>query len=271
MNRVVTAAILAVAVAVATLGALELYRRHGVVQLEPEPIKHLKRGVQVTTSAVFVDEVKVVGLLSFEEQARAGVEARFKLHGPNDLLIVPLQSALSQRAFSATEKESGLGIELASEAPFRVMMEVLYTVGQAGPSKLRLSVPPSGSKRALLLETELPRDVGSGQSAKFYVIRDGVSVKFQNRNVAPGCEGFGNGVAVPKRDGHDLPALVACLHRLNSDPSTAANEGMVTANPGTTARTVLEVASAVRCGEPSCDGRQLGLPFVQRVVFGIPR
>lgn len=271
MNRVGTAAILAAAVAAATLGALELYRTHGVVRLEPEPIRPVKRGVQVTTAAILVDEVKVVELLSLDEQARVGVDASHKRLGPNDLLIVPLASVLSRRALSAPEKGGGLGIELAPATPYRVMMEVLYTVGQAGPSKLQLSVPASGSKRALLFETELPRDMGSGEGLKIYVIRDGVSVKFQNRNVAPGCEGFGNGVAVPKHDDYDLPSLVACLRRINADPSTAADDGLVIANPGTAARTVLEVASTVRCGQPTCDGRQLGLPFVQRVSFGVPR
>jgi hypothetical protein len=51
----------------------------------------------------------------------------------------------------------------------------------------------------------------------------------------------------------------------------AVRDAVVVANPGVEVATVLEVASTLRCGKPTCRGRQLGLPFMQGVSFGVAR
>ena len=271
MKRALTVfAVGVVVIAAAVSGAL--YYKRIQVRVDPEPLPPPKRGIEVKATAVLLDGVKVLDLLPLAEQAKLGVEARFKAQGPYDLLIVPLVAALKRRAAPPDEQANGLKVELAAETPYRVMVEVLFSVGQGGAGKLRLSTRAPGSPRLIELDTELPTAMdGSNGYAAFFLVHDGISIKFNGRNVTPGCDAFGAGVAIPTGDGYDLPGVVACIRRLNSEPSVAVEDARVFANPGVPAVTVLQLANTVRCGEPSCEGRRLGLPFMRRVVFGVPR
>jgi hypothetical protein len=274
LKRVARAAILAGAFAVVTVFVLELHRRYSVVQVEAEPTRPIKRGVQVTAVAISLDEVKVVDLLPLSEQAQFGVEARFKAHGVNDLEIVPLVTALARRVASSTEQARGLSIELAPETPYRIMAEVLFSASRAPGARLHLLVRPSGSVQALDLATEAPQLwswTTQSHGAGIFLVTDGVSIKLRGRNVAPGCNDRGPGVAVPKHDGYDWTSLVACFRRLNTVADPPVEEAMVLANPGVPALQLFQASNSVLCGEPSCQGKQIGSPFVRRVVFGIPR
>jgi hypothetical protein len=262
--------VVAIVTAAVVCGAL-LYLERRVVPVQPEPLPPPKRGLQVTTTAILLDGSQVLGLSSLSEQARVGIDAHFKAKGPNDLLIVPLHAALSQRKAPTQVPRDSLSIELAEKTPYRTMIEVLYTAGQAGASKLNLLVRPASSSRPLALDTEVPQPwLGQGGAAIF-LVSDGISIKFAGGNVAPGCNDAGPGLAIPKRDGYDLPSFVACFRRVNTAISTPVDHAVITANPGVPALQILQAGNAVRCGEPSCEGRKLGFPFVERVTFGVPR
>ena len=95
-------------------------------------------------------------LLSGRDQlAQSGVDARYKRSGPNDLYIVPLANALRSaretdkrvRAAKGLDTSTSEGIIVAdSTTPYRLLIEVLFTLGQSEYGKYHLMVI-SGKKK----------------------------------------------------------------------------------------------------------------------------
>ena len=110
-----------------------------------------QEGVLVTISKtqILVGDDKVLTLPGRESLAQAGVDARYKRSGPNDLFIVPLGNALmaARKTDMAVRRAKGLDPS-ASEAiviadkgtPYRLLMEVLFTLGQSEYGKYHLMV-----------------------------------------------------------------------------------------------------------------------------------
>ncbi len=106
-------------------------------------------GVLVTISKtqILVGDEKILGLPGRESLVQAGVDARHKRSGPNDLFIVPLGNALAaaRKTDVAVRRAKGLDPS-SSEAivivdkgtPYRLLMEVLFTLGQSEYGKYHL-------------------------------------------------------------------------------------------------------------------------------------
>ena len=85
-----------------------------------------------------------------------GVDAKYKRSGPNDLYIVPLANALQSCARDATSRSASrrARIRARSEAiviadattPYRLLIEVLFTLGQSEFGKYHLMVLQSGGR-----------------------------------------------------------------------------------------------------------------------------
>lgn len=97
----------------------------------------------------------VVLLSSRDQLAQSGVDARYKRSGPNDLYIVPLANALSSaretdkrvRAAKGLDTATSEGIIVAdASTPYRLLIEVLFTLGQSEFGKYHLMVI-SGKKK----------------------------------------------------------------------------------------------------------------------------
>ncbi|MFO0589527.1 MAG: biopolymer transporter ExbD [Polyangiaceae bacterium] len=97
----------------------------------------------------------VVLLSSRDQLAQSGVDARYKRSGPNDLYIVPLANALSSaretdkrvRAAKGLDTSTSEGIIVAdATTPYRLLIEVLFTLGQSEFGKYHLMVI-SGKKK----------------------------------------------------------------------------------------------------------------------------
>jgi biopolymer transport protein ExbD len=113
-----------------------------------------QEGVLVTVSKtqILVGDDKVLTLPGRESLAQAGVDARFKRNGPNDLFIVPLGNALmaARKTDVAVRRAKGLDPS-ASEAiiiadkstPYRLLMEVMFTLGQSEYGKYHIMVMQS--------------------------------------------------------------------------------------------------------------------------------
>jgi biopolymer transport protein ExbD len=110
-----------------------------------------QEGVLVTVSKtqILVGDDKILTLPGRESLAQAGVDARFKRSGPNDLFIVPLGNALmsARRTDVAVRRAKGLdpssseAIVIADKGtPYRLLMEVLFTLGQSEYGKYHLMV-----------------------------------------------------------------------------------------------------------------------------------
>ena len=81
------------------------------------------------------------------------------------------------------------------------------------------------------------------------IVNDGFSIKASGGNVAPGCEGVGPGIAIPKKNGqYDYAALTQCAAKLKGSNPDYADEHQVyiSANPGTDYQTIISVIDAVR-------------------------
>lgn len=112
--------------------------------------------VVVSTSRIFVNEdpEPVVLLPSREQLAASGLDAKHKRSGPDDLLLVPLERALT-RAREAVEarcrrqdREQPMEAVVVMDGtlPYRLLTEVLFTLGQSGIGKHHLMVR-SGRKK----------------------------------------------------------------------------------------------------------------------------
>lgn len=119
-----------------------------VIQTEPA-----QEGVVVVISKsqilVGEDPNPILRLPPREQLAQSGVDARFKRSGPNDLYIVPLANALSHARETDKAIRAAKGLDAStSEAiivadattPYRLLIEVLFTLGQSEFGKYHLMV-----------------------------------------------------------------------------------------------------------------------------------
>jgi biopolymer transport protein ExbD len=105
--------------------------------------------VTVSKSQIIVGEARVLTLPNRESIAQTGVGARYKRSGPNDLYIVPLGEALksARRTDKLVRQAKGLDVT-SSEAiivadrttPYRLLIEVLFTLGQSEFGRYHLMV-----------------------------------------------------------------------------------------------------------------------------------
>lgn len=117
-----------------------------------------QEGVVVTVSKtqILVGDAQVVKLPSRESMVQSGVGARFKRKGPNDMFIVPLGNALQEarktdkaiREAKGEDANTSEAIIIAdATTPFRLLAEVMFTLGQSEFGKYHLMVLQS-KKRA---------------------------------------------------------------------------------------------------------------------------
>jgi biopolymer transport protein ExbD len=107
--------------------------------------------VIISKSQILVgDDPNPIVLLPGREQlAQTGVDAKYKRSGPNDLFVVPLANALSHardtdkaiRAAKGLDPSSSEAIIVAdATTPYRLLIEVLFTLGQSEFGKYHLMV-----------------------------------------------------------------------------------------------------------------------------------
>ncbi|MCC6556925.1 MAG: biopolymer transporter ExbD [Polyangiaceae bacterium] len=112
--------------------------------------------VIVSKSQILVgdDPSPIVLLPSREQLAQSGVDVKYKRSGPNDLYIVPLANALSHaretdkavRAAKGLDPSTSEAIIVAdSTTPYRLLIEVLFTLGQSEFGKYHLMILSSKS------------------------------------------------------------------------------------------------------------------------------
>jgi len=116
-----------------------------------------EEGVVVTVSKtqILVGDDRVVTLPNRESMAQTGVGARYKRSGPNDLYIVPLGESLksARRTDKLVRQAKGLDpssseaiIVADNTTPYRLLIEVLFTLGQSEFGKYHLMVMQGAPK-----------------------------------------------------------------------------------------------------------------------------
>ena len=105
----------------------------------------------ISKSAILLGEESepVVRLPSREQLAQQGLDASHKRSGPNDLYIVPLANRLqnARRVDKAVRAAKGMDVSTSeaiiiadSATPYRLLIEVLYTLGQSEFGRYHLMV-----------------------------------------------------------------------------------------------------------------------------------
>ena len=119
---------------------------NSIIKTEPS-----QEGIVVTVSKsqILVGNDKILSLPGRESLVQSGVDASFKRSGPNDLYIVPLGNALTAARKTDKLVRQAKGLDpSASEAiiiadkttPYRLLVEVLFTLGQSEFGKYHLMV-----------------------------------------------------------------------------------------------------------------------------------
>jgi biopolymer transport protein ExbD len=111
--------------------------------------------ISKTQILVGEDPHPVVLLPSRDSLAQSGIDAKYKRNGPNDLYIVPLANALQSARATDKQIRQAKGLDPSSSeaiviadntTPYRLLIEVLFTLGQSEYGKYHLMVLSGGKK-----------------------------------------------------------------------------------------------------------------------------
>ncbi|NOU31748.1 MAG: hypothetical protein HOO96_27920 [Polyangiaceae bacterium] len=116
-------------------------------------------------------EAKSIAPLPGADQWARGFDAQQKRNGQNDLSIVALSNAV--RAAGAQEKDAHATVTVDAEVPYRIVVEVLFTLGQEGfhhfdfvvanpaPATFAVEVPvaPVAEEALAKLAADMERDL----------------------------------------------------------------------------------------------------------------
>lgn len=242
------------------------------------PIPH----IEVTETTLSLDGTKLLDLPSLSEQASVGVGASNEVAG-NFFEITALRDAL--RPLRARPHQGlKVSITFAEWTPYRMVLAVLFTVGQGGFGQYRLEVAATSGTPSVALETyapatrspdkpkdDQPQDV---RSLIATVGRSHVDLEARGNerreHVGFGCVAGGLGYSVHLGAPDDYATLAACLKNLKGvSPASSGASGTVTARYETPALTLLQVASLMQRGEPSCPQGPPPAPLFDGPLFSI--
>ncbi len=172
---------------------------------------------------------------------RRGFDAKHKRSGQNDLYVQPLGMALTWAAKypPMVGRPAAMTLLVDRDVPYRLLVEVLFTLGQNEWVVFHLGAMHAG-KVVGLKDTKPPRAAGRAPAPSpdlgltVLVVPDGFSVKARGGNVAPGCQDTGPGIAIPKTAaGYDYAGLRACAAKLKAVAPEFASETevVISANP----------------------------------------
>lgn len=173
-----------------------------------------------------------------------GVDPKDKRSGKNDLYIVPLAAVYAPDA--GRTHDGAITIDVDDTTPYRLLIEVLFTLGQSELGRWELR--RRGHAEALPLSAPRYDATTALHTSPLTIIvqPEGVALKLNGTNVGTRCALVGGGLAVPKRDDkHDTAALDACL-RAMKPPGQPNDAVVVTANPAVPFAEVWVVLAVVR-------------------------
>ena len=150
---------------------------------------------------------------------------------------------LSQPEERGPEEGGELNIVPYLDIIVNILIFVLATVAVTFMATID-TTPPAKGGAGVRKQVE-----SSALNLTVLVVNDGFSLKASGGSVAPGCQGLGPGLSIPKTGGqYDYAALNRCVAKLKrSNPEYAdENQIFVGANPATSYQTIISVIDAVR-------------------------
>lgn len=169
---------------------------------------------------------------------------------------------LSQpRELSPDEEGGELNIIPFLDIIVNILIFVLATVAVTFTASIETTPPAS---RGAGVRSEIPSEA---LNLTVFIVNDGFSLKASGGNIAPGCQGVGPGVSIPRAGGrYDYRALTECAMRLKgaSPDYQAETQFYISANPGTEYQTIINVIDAMR-STPNGD------PLFENVNFKVAK
>lgn len=151
---------------------------------------------------------------------------------------------LSQPKELAPDEEGGeLNIIPFLDIIVNILIFVLATVAVTFTASIETTPPASRSSG---VRSDIPSEA---LNLTVFIVNDGFSLKASGGNIAPGCQGVGPGIAIPKKSGrYDYAALTECAERLKNASEDFKDETQfyVSANPATDYQTIIDVVDAMR-------------------------
>ncbi len=151
---------------------------------------------------------------------------------------------LSQPRELAPDEEGGeLNIVPFLDIIVNILIFVLATVAVTFTTSIETNPPGTGGKG---VRQEQPK---KSLGLTIIIVNQGFSIKAQGGNVAPGCDGAGAGIAIPKKgDVYDFSGLQECVSKLKGAAPEFEEEtqAFLSANPGTDFQTVISAIDAIR-------------------------
>ena len=169
---------------------------------------------------------------------------------------------LSQPRELAPDEEGGeLNIVPFLDIVVNILIFVLATVAVTFTASIETN-PPAGKSTGTRAEI-----ASQALNLSLFIVSDGFSLKASGGNIAPGCQGAGAGITIPKVGGnYNFAGLTECAARLKSVSPDFADETQATiaANPGVEFQTVIAVMDALRTAPG-------GEALFENIQFGVPR
>lgn len=151
---------------------------------------------------------------------------------------------LSQPRELAPDEEGGeLNIVPFLDIIMNILIFVLATVAVTFTTSIETTPPSSGGSGVRQEKNKQALNLSA------LVVNDGIALKASGGNVAPGCNGLGGGLAVPRKGGqHDFVELTRCVEKLKKSSPDFADETQIsiTANNDVDYQTIIRVMDAVR-------------------------
>ena len=198
--------------------------------------------IWVTRDQVVAHDIAVVQLPPKANRARWGVGVTVNRDGVDSMVILALKEAIGR--VRQAPIEAVLYVDKSTE--FRILMEVLFTLGKCNVTRFVLATErpkDSNSHTVRGWATTSPGHervsavTGQWRPVTALVVKAGISIKFDGKNIKPGCAESGQGIAIPKvNDAYDFASLTQCVTQLTkrefevpiayltADPSTPYSE-----------------------------------------------
>jgi biopolymer transport protein TolR len=154
-----------------------------------------------------------------------------------------IRRASQPRELAPDEEGGELNIVPFLDIIMNILIFVLATVSVTFTASIETNPPGAGG--AGVRQEQPKKSLG----LTIMVVNQGFSIKASGGNVAPGCNGAGPGIAIPKAgEEYDYTALRECVARLKQASPDFAEEtqAFLSGNPGTDYQTIISTIDSIR-------------------------
>ncbi len=212
----------------------------------PGSTSAIEANADLPTVILTKKKLLVVGVSRASMDVPFGVESR---EGP---IITPLRGWLKDPSIHGKDVAVAFDSDVTADAA----MQVLATCLDAGMSVFHIAVSQNGATAQIPLEFGKPDPPGA-KLLTASIFRGGVILKVAAGNIAPGCDGLGEGVTVSRIDGIVArERLAKCIARVHAEHHT--NLASIIVTKDTEFHDIVDVLDSIR-HDAETDAISLGI------------